>query len=122
MPTFLIFKNGTVSNTLRGANPAALRSAVMTASADAARGPAKASASFASKGHVLGSEKSASTSTPSSRSSGVVGAPIGQWSLAGLMDTVGRFFGLYVTTLLSLDPKAVAEVSPYRAPEGMKRG
>ena len=52
MPTFLIFKNSTVANTLRGANPQGLKSAVEAAARDAKNGPAKQSAAFGTKGHV----------------------------------------------------------------------
>lgn len=101
MPTFLVFKNGSVADTIRGANPSALRTAVSRASADAAKGPAKSSASFQSKGYTLGS-----TSTPS-RPAG--GAALGQ----GFADSVIRFFGLYLTTLFSFDSYAAAEASPF---------
>ena len=117
MPTFILFKNGSVNNTLRGANPTGLRSAIMTASADAAKGPAKSSASFTSKGHVLGSEDNGASGT-SLRGGG---ASSGPWFGGGFADTVGRFFGLYITTLFSLDPVGTAESSPYRALVGHKR-
>jgi hypothetical protein len=40
MPTFLILKGTHVKETIRGANPTALRTAVLAAAADAAKGPA----------------------------------------------------------------------------------
>lgn len=102
MPTFLVFKNGKVSDTIRGANPSALRTAVSNASRDAANGPAKSSASFSSKGYTLGGG-----STPS-RPAGN-GAALG----AGFGDQVVRFFGLYLTTLFSFDSYSAAEASPF---------
>ena len=92
MPTFLIFKNGRVSNTLRGADPNGLRSAVMKASADAAAGPARESTVFGSKGHVLGAESTASkpsTSRPS------LALPT---NLQGFVDNFINFFGLYLAS------------------------
>jgi len=110
MPTFLVFKNGTVADTIRGANPSAIRSAVSRASADASKGAAKPSASFSSKGYTLGSE-----STPS-RSAGNAGGSflsgLGQGGATGLADSMVRFFGLYLTTLFSFDAYAAAEASP----------
>lgn len=55
MPTFIIFHNSTPRTTLRGADPQGLKSAILKASADAAKGPARESLAFSSKGHVLGS-------------------------------------------------------------------
>ncbi|GAB7333611.1 hypothetical protein MBLNU13_g05179t1 [Cladosporium sp. NU13] len=61
MPTFLILKGTHVKETIRGANPTALRTAVLAAAADAAKGPAaSAGAFFSGKGQTLGS-----ASTPS---------------------------------------------------------
>jgi hypothetical protein len=55
MPTFLILKGTHVKETIRGANPTALRTAVLAAAADAAKGPAaSAGAFFAGKGQTRG--------------------------------------------------------------------
>ncbi|KAL9108721.1 MAG: hypothetical protein Q9227_006517 [Pyrenula ochraceoflavens] len=109
MPTFLIFKNGRVANTLRGADPNGLRSAVMKASSDAAVGPARESPAFTSKGHVLGSENA--RSRPSTTSSGPgMALPA---NMQGLVDNVINFLGLYFVSLFSLDPYAAAESSRF---------
>jgi hypothetical protein len=46
MPTFLILKGTHVKETIRGANPTALRTAVLAAAADAAKGPAASAGAF----------------------------------------------------------------------------
>jgi hypothetical protein len=102
MPTFLVFKNGSVIDTIKGANPSALRTAVSTAAREAATGPAKSSASFSSKGYTLGGG-----STPSGPAGGV--AALG----TGVADQMVRFFGLYLTTLFSFDAYTAAEASPF---------
>ena len=110
MPTFLVFKNGSVSETIRGANPAALRAAVTKAAADAARGPGRARAAFQSKGHVLGSDNGAGASSSSSGGDWA-------WNLmqrrGGVLDTAVRFLALYFTTLFSFDAFAAARESPF---------
>lgn len=105
MPTFLVLKSSTVTETIRGANPAALRAAVTKAAADAAKGSARQSTAFQSTGHVLGGpgHKGATTSDWG-------------WSLrrrGGWVDTAVRFFGLYLTTLFSFDAYAAARESPF---------
>ncbi|OCL04656.1 thioredoxin-domain-containing protein [Glonium stellatum] len=111
MPTFLIFKNGSVIDTIRGANPSGLRSAVLKASSDATKGPAKSSAAFGSKGHVLGSAEGPATSA---RNSGAAWSQsFGGFGGSGLTDTVVRFVALYVTSLLSFDGYHAAEESPF---------
>lgn len=128
MPTFLIIKNGSVINTIKGANAAALRTAIMAASADAAKLPAKggagagSGASFKSGGgRVLGTGSTPAASGGSmldrlgikfggggsaAGSNGSVSVP------GGLAGTVTRFVGLYLTTLLSFDAYKAAETSP----------
>jgi hypothetical protein len=106
MPTFLILKGTHVKETIRGANPTALRTAVLAAAADAAKGPAaSAGAFFSGKGQTLGSGPNigAAVSSP---------AAFGQGS--GLPQTVVRFLGLYFTTLFSTEPAAAAEGSAFR--------
>jgi thioredoxin 1 len=110
MPTFLIFKNGTVTETIKGANPNALRTAVSNASRAAASGPAKSSASFSSKGYTLGG--GATPSRPVAN-----GAALG----SGIADQMVRFFGLYLTTLFSFDAYAAAEASPFAVRNGARR-
>ena len=112
MPTFLILKNSRVTETIRGANPPALRAAVTKAAADAGRsGPATAAA-FQSKGHVLGSEdagKKPAAGGPSSVQAWVRRSGGGSW-----MDAAVRMLGLYLETLFSMDPRAAAEGSRWR--------
>lgn len=108
MPTFLIFKNGSVSETIRGANPSALRNAV----SKAASGSAKATGPvFKSKGYTLGTA-AAPGRTVGGGNGGFLGG-LGQGG-AGLADDMVRFFGLYLTTLFSFDAYAAAESSPFK--------
>lgn len=99
MPTFLILKGTHVKETIRGANPTALRTAVLAAAADAAKGPAASSgAYFSGKGQTLGG--SGSGSAPS-RSTGpalpnlgaAVSSPAAFAQGSGLPQTLVRFFG-----------------------------
>ncbi|KAF2395791.1 thioredoxin-domain-containing protein [Trichodelitschia bisporula] len=99
MPTFLVFRNGKVADTIRGANPSALRAAVAKASSSKGA-PAPA---FASGGRKLGD------------ASGAGSAPVPGAGGAGAgADAMVRFFGLYLTTLFSFDAYAAAEASPFR--------
>ncbi|KAK6441306.1 hypothetical protein LTR95_002474 [Oleoguttula sp. CCFEE 5521] len=59
MPTFLVLKGSSVKETVRGANATALRTAVLSAAADAAKGPASGGAggaTFGGAGRALGGE------------------------------------------------------------------
>jgi hypothetical protein len=119
MPTFLILKGTHVKETIRGANPTALRTAVLAAAADAAKGPGAASsgAFFSGKGQTLGSGGSAPprTTGPSLPNLGAaVSSPAAFAQGSGLPQTVVRFLGLYFTTLFSTEPAAAAEASPFR--------
>jgi thioredoxin 1 len=120
MPTFLIFKNSSVVNTLRGADPNALRSAILAASADAAKSGPKSSASFQTKGHVLGGED-----TPSRAQSGTVteqaNAFFKSLMRVKFLDTFIRFVGLYLVTLFSLDPKTAASTTSLGRDTAAKR-
>ena len=109
MPTFLVFKNGSVHNTIRGANPSALRSAVQAAAADAKGG---AGANFNTGGSTLGGKGSTLGGRGSTTGRSVGGVPA--MARGGAIDTVVRFFGLYFTTLFTLDPIGKAEQSPFR--------
>ena len=119
MPTFLIFKNGRVADTIRGANPAALKAAVERAARDAAGAKPASSTAFQSTGYTLGSASTPSRSTVAggifdSIARGLRTARTGTGAgRGGWVDTVVRFFGLYFTTLLSLDAGAAAEASPF---------
>ncbi|KAI9702226.1 MAG: hypothetical protein M1820_006309 [Bogoriella megaspora] len=125
MPTFLILKNGSVKNTIRGANPSALRAAVSSAAADAKNAAPKSSQVFQSKGHTLGSSSSSNSRmvTPSATqglSDGYnaflrtlrTGAS-GGVSSGGWVETLTRALGLYLTSLFALDAGKAAEASPF---------
>src|SRR5215469_12631609 len=112
MPTFLVFKSGSVSETIRGANPAALRNAVSRASSDAGKGPAKQSTNFQSRGYTLGSSSTGSRPVNSGQSwLGGFGTGAGTGGFTG---SAVRFMGLYLTTLFSFDSYAAAEASPFK--------
>lgn len=110
MPTFLVFKNSSVANTIRGANPGALKSAVEAAARDAKAGPVAAGRAFDGKGHVLGSGPG-----PSGGGGRTVGGGAADALLVGngFADTIVRFFALYFTSLFSLDAYAAARDSPF---------
>ncbi|KAL2150220.1 hypothetical protein VTH82DRAFT_7896 [Thermothelomyces myriococcoides] len=105
MPTFLVLRNGSVINTIRGANPPALTAAVDEAVKLAGPG-AGGGAAFSGTGHRLGGS---GVGRPS------VARPVGSgWSLKGFVDGLIAFFGLYFWSLFSLDPYKAAENSPFR--------
>lgn len=124
MPTFLILKGTKTIETIRGANPSALRSAILSAAADAARGPAKSSASFSGKGQTLGSETSGGSrpstgpSLPNVNVGQMLTAPASFAQGRGFPQLVVRFLGLYFSTLFSFDPMRTAEESPFRVTRG----
>ncbi|KAF2175138.1 thioredoxin-domain-containing protein [Zopfia rhizophila CBS 207.26] len=110
MPTFIIIKSNSVTDTVKGANPSALTAAVRKAVNDASSLPAKSSAAFQSKGYTLGS-----SSEPS--------RPVHAGALArlnrlisgngGLGDVVVRFVALYLVSLFTLDSYRAAEESQF---------
>jgi hypothetical protein len=119
MPTFLILRGTHVKETIRGANPTALRTAVLAAAADAAKSPGGASsgAFFSGKGQTLGSGGGSAprTTGPSLPNLGAaVSSPAAFAQGSGLPQTIVRFLGLYFTTLFSTEPAAAAEASPFR--------
>ena len=120
MPTFLILKGTHVKETIRGANPTALRTAVLAAAADAAKsgGAASSGAFFSGKGQTLGSGGPAVASRSTGPSLPNLGAAVSSPAAfaqgSGLPQTVVRFLGLYFTTLFSTEPAAAAEASPFR--------
>ena len=122
MPTFLILRGTHVKETIRGANPTALRTAVLAAAADAAKSPgsgASSGAFFSGKGQTLGSGggggSASRTTGPSLPNLGAaVSSPAAFAQGSGLPQTVVRFLGLYFTTLFSTEPAAAAEASPFR--------
>jgi thioredoxin 1 len=109
MPTFLVFTKGSVTETIRGANPSALRTAVSRAAS--ASGKAS-TATFQSKGYTLGSANTPSRPVGGSGSSFL--GSLGTGGAGGLADDIVRFFGLYLTTLFSFDGYAAAEASPFK--------
>ena len=118
MPTFLILKGKSVVETVRGANPTALRTAVLSAAANAAKSPAKSSASFSGKGQALGSgsgtaSASRTVSAPAIDFGALFASPAAFAQGRGVASAIVRFIGLYITTLLSLEPARAAEESPF---------
>jgi thioredoxin 1 len=128
MPTFLIFNGTSVTETIRGANASVLRAAVAKA-ADAAG--AAGGAVFESKGYRLGSDEPAKSTSKTTvpdtkapragtgsggRKLGAAGSAAAGPSLGvdigAAADSLVRFMGLYLVTLLSLDPYNAAENSP----------
>lgn len=91
MPTFLIFKSGAVINTLRGADPRGLTSAIENAVALA--GKAKPQV-YASKGHTLGGAPSTGRGVGLRR-------PV-SWTLNGIFMAIFNFLGLYFISLFSV--------------------
>lgn len=113
MPTFLVLKNGSVVETIHGANPAALRSAVSKASSAAGKGSGGSSAAFSSTGQRLGS--SAGDSRPVGNGPSFLNGLGTGVGAGGFADSAVRFMGLYLTTLFSFDAYAAAEASPFKA-------
>lgn len=118
MPTFLILKGTSVVETVRGANPTQLRTAVLSAAANAAKGPGKSSASFQGKGHALGAATGTSStgrtvSVPTVDFGALFASPAAFAQGRGIASAIVRFIGLYVTTFFSLDPARAAEESPF---------
>jgi hypothetical protein len=97
MPTFLIFKSGSVIETIQGADPRKLTSAIENAVKLAGASPP----SYSTPGRTLGGT-----------------APRGQslqrpFNFKGFFDAVIAFIGLYLYTLFSFDAYAAAENSPF---------
>jgi len=109
MPTFLIFRGGSVVNTIRGADPRGLTAAVEAA---VKSGPASTASIYSTPGRKLGGAPSAGPRQSLSR-------PF-SFSIKGWIQAIITFFGLYFISLFSLDPYTAAENSPFnihRAPE-----
>jgi hypothetical protein len=132
MPTFLILKGSSVRDTIRGANPTALRTAVLSAAADAAKGPAGGGGfGFTGKGQSLGS--TGATTAPGTRAANgsgfampnlgaMAGNPAGYSQGSGLPQMIVRFVGLYLQTLFSFEPMRAAETSSFRVQRGNTGG
>jgi thioredoxin 1 len=98
MPTFLIFHYGSVIETVKGASPAQLYSAVEKAVKLA--GPVSAPV-YSTPGHKLGGGPTAGTSLSPAL------------DLQKFLQSIVAFIALYFTTLFSLDAYAAAESSPF---------
>ncbi|KAL1894910.1 hypothetical protein Sste5346_005597 [Sporothrix stenoceras] len=114
MPTFVILRNGSVIDTIQGANPPALTAAVEKAVKLATGG----GASFTTPGRTLASSSgSASGGIRVGGGSTTGGGPIqgrASWfDIRKLISFFTVFFGLYVTSLFSLDPYMSAKNSKY---------
>lgn len=92
MPTFLILRNGSVIETIQGANPPALTSAVEKAVKLA--GPV-AGQSFGPGGHRLGG-----SGVGTSRAN-TLSQPL-RWDINNLINLIISFFGLYIVSLFSV--------------------
>ncbi|KAL1877558.1 hypothetical protein VTK73DRAFT_8547 [Phialemonium thermophilum] len=108
MPTFLVLHNGTVVNTIQGANPPALTAAVEKAVKLAGAGGSGGAGGFSSPGQRLGG----SGAGVPGRSSTSLSMPL-SWSLRKVIDAIVAFFGLYFVSLFSLDPYKAAENSQF---------
>jgi len=93
MPTFLIFRSGSVIETIQGADQRKLTTAIENAVKLV--GPAKPV--YSSVGHTLGGTSGGSK-------------PI---NFKSFLDAVLSFFGIYFWSLLSLDAYGAAEGSPF---------
>ncbi|KAL8386998.1 hypothetical protein RB595_010235 [Gaeumannomyces hyphopodioides] len=106
MPTFLILRNGTVIDTIRGANPPALTAAVEKAVKLAGPGGGGGSV-FSSGGQRLGGGAAGGASRPQQ-----LQRPL-NWDINSLVNSIIVFLGLYFVSLFSLDPYKSAEASKY---------
>ncbi|KAI2466500.1 thioredoxin [Annulohypoxylon bovei var. microspora] len=113
MPTFLIFKNGSVIETIQGANPPALSSAVEKAVKLAGTSaPGASGASFKTPGRTLGGSPP-SSGTPARRSGQAFGGQPWRFSPIHFFRAILTFFGLYFVSLFSFDPYKAAEKSQF---------
>ncbi|KAK0628226.1 mitochondrial small ribosomal subunit Rsm22-domain-containing protein [Bombardia bombarda] len=92
MPTFLVLHNGSVINTIKGANPPALTAAVDAAVKLAGPGAAPG-AVFTTAGKRLGG-----SGVPASRQS--LARPM-MWDVKNIINAITSFIGLYLVSLLS---------------------
>ncbi len=99
MPTFLIFRSGSVIKTIRGANVPELTSAIESAVKFA--GAAKPV--YSSAGRTLGGSNPRGTGLSRPYS----------YTWKKYFDAIIAFLGLYIVTLFSLDAYQAAENSPF---------
>ncbi|KAL8386999.1 hypothetical protein RB595_010235 [Gaeumannomyces hyphopodioides] len=95
MPTFLILRNGTVIDTIRGANPPALTAAVEKAVKLAGPGGGGGSV-FSSGGQRLGGGAAGGASRPQQ-----LQRPL-NWDINSLVNSIIVFLGLYFVSLFSV--------------------
>lgn len=116
MPTFKIFHRGAVVDTIQGANPPALTSAIDKAVKLAGPG-STAGGFFSGAGHKLGGAPISSMKSSASRGKTLERptASGNSWNISpmGLFHTLFRFFALYFISLFSLDPYKAAENSSF---------
>jgi hypothetical protein len=98
MPTFLIFRSGSVIETIQGADPRKLTSAVE----NAVKLAGAAKPVYSSVGRTLGG-----TAPPGRQS---LSRPL---NIKGFVDAIITFFGLYFYSLFSFDAYTAAEKSPF---------
>lgn len=118
MPTFVILKNGSVIDTIQGANPQALTAAVEKAVKLAGPG---GGAPFQTPGRTLGGPSTSSGDTPTVRIGGGATRPSGNpiqgrtssWDLNNIINAIMVFVGLYLTSLFTLDPYMAAQNSRF---------
>ncbi|KAI5867558.1 mitochondrial small ribosomal subunit Rsm22-domain-containing protein [Durotheca rogersii] len=110
MPTFLVFKSGSVIETIQGANPPALTNAVEKAVKLA--GTSAPGASFKTPGRTLGGTSASPSGATLARRGGqtLSGRTFGLFSI---LSAILTFFGLYFTSLFSFDPYKAAENSDF---------
>ncbi len=96
MPTFKIFRSGSVIETIQGADVRGLTAAVEKAVKLAGTAAAPV---YSSAGRTLGGAPRTSTHKP--------------FNFKGIIDTIITFLGLYFISLFSLDGYAAAEKSPF---------
>lgn len=113
MPTFMIFRNGQPTKTIRGADRRGLTEAVSEASKYAT---AASPLGGATGGHVLGSAPRG----PKPAGLAPIRRPM-NWSPKGLIDAVISFIGLYLISLFSLNGYKAAEESMFNIHNTDKR-
>jgi thioredoxin 1 len=97
MPTFLIFRSGSIIETIQGADARKLTSAVE----NAVKLAGAANPAYSPVGRTLGGPpaRNQSLSRP--------------FNYKGVIDAIIAFFGLYLISLFSFDAYAAAENSPF---------
>ncbi|POS86264.1 hypothetical protein EPUL_001224 [Erysiphe pulchra] len=97
LPSFIIFRSGSILNTIRGADQSSLRSAIESVVRLAGpEGPI-----YSSEGRTLGSTNSQRTQLSK------------PFDFKQFINTIVSFFVLYFTTLFSLDAYSAGENSPF---------